>query len=251
MIRLLEEISLNSWPAFQTSLYDGWVIRFSGGFSRRSNSILPLYPSQKDVREKIRYCEAMYRERGLRTVFKMTPADDPPELDSILAEFGYRTEAETAVQTLPLRGARGESGPDVLLQESLEEDWDGALCALNAYEPSRRRTVRDLTRLVHPPRIFASVRREGRIVGCGLGVIRQGFLGCFDIVVDSGHRRRGLGKQIMGSLLDWGIRQSAETAFLQVMANNPAALEMYAGMGFREVYRYRYRVNEKDRRPRR
>jgi ribosomal protein S18 acetylase RimI-like enzyme len=60
-----------------------------------------------------------------------------------------------------------------------------------------------------------------------------------------------LGKQIMGSLLDWGIRQSAETAFLQVMANNPAALEMYAGMGFREVYRYRYRVNEQDRRPRR
>src|SRR4030042_4455225 len=77
MIRLIEEISVNAWPALQTSLYDGWVLRFAGGFSRRSNSILPLYPSQKEIIQKIRMCESLYRERGLPVVFKITPASDP------------------------------------------------------------------------------------------------------------------------------------------------------------------------------
>src|SRR4030042_5717033 len=103
MIRLIEEISINAWPAFQTSLYDGWVIRFAGGFSRRSNSILPLYPSRLNVMEKIRRCEGMYRARNQRTIFKLTPASDPRELDGLLSDEGSRPEAETGGLTLPIR----------------------------------------------------------------------------------------------------------------------------------------------------
>ena len=75
-------------------------------------------------------------------------------------------------------------------------------------------------------------------------MIRQGHLSFFDIVVDKDHRRRGFGKQIMAGILDWGRRHSAETAFLQVMANNPVAMAMYDGMGFREQYRYVYWAKE-------
>jgi GNAT superfamily N-acetyltransferase len=245
MIRLLEEITINAWPALQTSLYDGWVIRFAGGFSRRSNSIIPLYPSRNmDILEKIRLCEAMYRERGQRTVFKITAASDPRELDLILSDEGYRPEAETAVQTCSLRNGTGTPGADVLLWDELTEEWIAALCAYNTYEPRHYETVRALTRLIHPPRVFASVRRDGKIIACGLGVIRQGFLACFDVVVEKDHRRQGLGKQIMRSLLDWGRRQSATSAFLQVMTNNPVAMAMYTGLGFREEYRYVYWVKE-------
>ncbi|MGB7540005.1 MAG: GNAT family N-acetyltransferase [Anaerolineales bacterium] len=243
-IRLLEEISLNAWPAFQTSLYDGWVIRFADGFSRRSNSIVPLYPSHLNIMEKVRLCEAMYRERGQRTVFKLTAASEPRELDLILSEDGYRPEAETGVRTRSLRDAVGARGADVELQDDFSEEWLSALCALNAYDPRHHQTVHALTRLIHPPRTFASVRRDGKIVGCGLGVIRQGYLSFYDIVIGQPYRRQGLGRQIMTSLLDWGRRDSAETAFLQVMANNPVAMAMYDGLGFREQYRYVYWVKE-------
>jgi ribosomal protein S18 acetylase RimI-like enzyme len=242
--RLLEEISLNAWPAFETSFYDGWVIRFADGFSRRSNSIVPLYPSNLDVLEKIHLCEAMYRERGQKTIFKLTAASEPRELDRILSDEGYRPEAETGVRTLSLRDAAGAPSADVILQHEFTDEWVSALCLLNAYDPRHHPTANALTRLIHPPRTFASVRRNGKIIGCGLGVIRQGFLTVFDIVVEKDLRRQGLGRQIMHSLLDWGRKQSAATAFLQVMADNPVAMAMYEGMGFREQYRYVYWVKE-------
>jgi len=242
MIRLIEEISVNAWPALQTSLYDGWVLRFAGGFSRRSNSILPLYPSQKEIIQKIRMCESLYRERGLPTVFKITPASDPRELDPILADEGYQAEAETSIQLLPFEKWGGETGGDVSTQNDLADEWLASLCELNAYDPRHHGTVRALTALIHPPRTFASIRREGRIVACGLGVIRNGFMSVFDIVVDAKFRRRGFGRQIMAGLLNWGKEQSAGTAFLQVMMNNPTARTMYAGLGFCEEYRYVYRV---------
>jgi N-acetylglutamate synthase len=240
MIRRLEEISLNAWPAFQTQLVDGWVIRFADGFSRRSNSVLPLYPPQGSVLENIRTCESLYRERGLRSIFKLTPAAEPKELDLILSAEGYRPEAETAVQTLALRDATGPAGAGADLRDDLSEEWIAALCALNAYDPRQHETVRALTRLIQPPRTFASIRSGGRIIACGLGVIRRGHLAVFDIVVDKEFRRRGYARQIMHSLLEWGGRQSAAMAFLQVMTNNPAALDMYARLGFREQYRYIY-----------
>ncbi len=243
-IRLLEEISIDAWPALQTSLYDGWVLRFAEGFSRRSNSIIPLYPSEQDVRENIRACELLFRERGLRTVFKITAASQPRELDEILAAEGYRAEAETSVQVLPLEKWNAARANDVTLEEELLEEWVNALCELNAYDPRHHGTVGKLTALIYPSRVFASVRRDGKIVACGLGVVRHGFVCFFDIVVDGKHRRQGLGRKIMASLLAWGREQSAATAFLQVMTNNPDAMAMYAGLGFREEYRYVYRVKE-------
>jgi GNAT superfamily N-acetyltransferase len=243
-IRLLEEISIDAWPALQTSLYDGWVVRFADGFSRRSNSIAPLYPSQTDLRKKIGACESLFRERGLRTVFKVTAASQPPELDAVLAAEGYRPEAETGVQLLPLDRWNTAPAPDAELEEELTEEWLRALCALNEYDPRHHGTVAKLTALIHPPRIFASARREGKIAAVGLGVVRHGHVCLFDIVVEGNHRRQGLGRQIVTSLLEWGKRKSAAAGYLQVMTNNPVAAALYAGLGFREVYRYVYRAKE-------
>ena len=88
MIRTIEELSLNSWPSLQNMFYDGWVLRFARGFTRRSNSISPLYSSGLDIDEKIRFCEGLYREKGLDCIFKMTPSVYPGDLDSILEAGG-------------------------------------------------------------------------------------------------------------------------------------------------------------------
>jgi GNAT superfamily N-acetyltransferase len=244
MIRRLEEVTLEAWPALQTMHCDGWLVRFAGGFSRRSNSVNPLYPSCRNVVEKIRVCEALYRERGLKTVFKITAASEPRELDGILASDGYRTEAETGVQILSLGAWGGMPAKDVALQNAPTEDWLSAVCALNAYDPRHHGTFRSLAALIHPPVQFASIRSGGRIVACGLGVIRRSHLCLFDIVVDADFRRRGYGRQTVAGLLIWGREQTADTAVLQVMADNPIAQALYAGFGFREVYRYMYRVKQ-------
>ena len=85
MIRLLEELSMNAWPALQTLLYDGWVLRFAEGYTRRANSVNPLYPSTRDALEKIEACERLYRGQGLAVIFKLTAASQPERLDEMLA----------------------------------------------------------------------------------------------------------------------------------------------------------------------
>src|SRR5262245_52204411 len=101
-IRHLEEISLNAWPALQTIVYDGWLLRFAGGYTRRANSVNPLYPGALDPAEKIGRCEAVYAAQGQDTVFKLTDAAEPADLDTLLARRGYRREAPTSVQTVDL-----------------------------------------------------------------------------------------------------------------------------------------------------
>jgi ribosomal protein S18 acetylase RimI-like enzyme len=89
---------------------------------------------------------------------------------------------------------------------------------------------------------FISLRHGGQVVACGMGVVQEGFVGLFDIVTAAGFRKRGFGRQIVLDLLAWGKRRGAHTAYLQAMLDNGPALRLYSKAGFREVYRYWYRV---------
>src|SRR5580693_6740913 len=84
-ITQLEELSINAWPSLQTLVYDGWVLRFADGYTKRANSSNPLYEGVLDVDEKIDACEKLYSGRRLDTVFKLTTASHPADLDRILS----------------------------------------------------------------------------------------------------------------------------------------------------------------------
>ena len=59
-IRFLEEIASNGHVALNTMQYDGWILRFSNGYTGRANSVSVLYPSEKDMAGKVAYCEKCY-----------------------------------------------------------------------------------------------------------------------------------------------------------------------------------------------
>jgi hypothetical protein len=76
--RHFEELTLNAWPPLQTLLYDGWLLGFSGGYTRRANSVQPLYPSTLPLAEKIAECEATYAARCIPLTFKITSSAADP-----------------------------------------------------------------------------------------------------------------------------------------------------------------------------
>src|SRR5690348_17161021 len=96
-IRRFEEHSINEWPALQTLLLDGWVLRFANGYTRRANSVNALYESTREPLEKIAACEALYAQQGLKTTFKITSANEQSALDLLLAGCGYLKDAPTSV----------------------------------------------------------------------------------------------------------------------------------------------------------
>jgi ribosomal protein S18 acetylase RimI-like enzyme len=242
MIRSIEELSMNAWPAMQTLHYDGWVLRCADGYTKRANSVYPLYPSEINVDKKIKFCESFYRDRSLPPVFKMTEASTPAGLDARLATCGYNVDSRTNVQLLDLGTGIYEIPGDVNLTSEHSEVWHAAFARMNHVNDDRRTTHEHILRAILLDKCYASLSVDGQIIGCGLGVTQAGYLGIFDIVVDPEHRGQGHGSRLMEALLGWGAQQGAHTAYLQVMCNNGPALWMYEKLGFREKYQYWYRI---------
>ena len=242
MIKTVEELSLNAWPGLQVLVYDGWILRFANGYTRRANSIIPLYSSTKDPVEKIGFCEKVYGDKGLPTIFKLTAASEPQELDLLLAERGYRAEALTSVQLLDLARLSDTGQLEVELASIETEDWHTAFCRMHTIGVNQQETHQQIVSAIVPKKCFAAVRLDGQVVGCGLGVLQDEMIGLFDIIVDKAHRRQKYGERIVRALLDWGKGLGGRTAYLQVMCNNSPALGLYGGIGFREEYQYWYRV---------
>lgn len=242
-IRQIEELSINAWASLQTLVYDGWLIRFSNGYTKRANSVNPLYASTEDIEDKIYYCESLFRARNLKTVFKMTDSVFPDSLDVVLEERGYMTIDHTSVQLLSLSELRKPSIHSVELDERLTDAWLNQFCTLNNQDANKT-TMKQMLSLIVPQTCFISLLDHDDVVACGLGVLERGYLGVFDIVTDARYRNQGYGEQLMLNLLKWGIENGAEHAYLQVMLNNAPALRLYAKLGFQEMYRYWYRVKE-------
>jgi GNAT superfamily N-acetyltransferase len=240
--RLLEEITITAWPSLQSVYDDGWVLRFADGYTRRANSVNPLYPGSQPLDEKIGRCESFYRSHGLNVVFKISPAVCPPGLDAILDERGYVEDARTSVQMMSLNALDMSGIEPLTLAEGISEDWLAAYCRLNTIDPRRLPTMTRMLASIAPETCYASIVENGEIVAVGLGVADRGYIGVFDIVADTRLRNRGLGRRVVTNLLQWGKTRGAQQAYLQVMLNNAPALHLYNKIGYREIYQYWYRV---------
>jgi ribosomal protein S18 acetylase RimI-like enzyme len=190
----------------------------------------------------MRACEDLYRGRGQDVIYKMTPAAYPADLDALLAAEGYRLDAETSVQTVELTNNKFSVQHDATLSEELADAWLAAVCRMSSIDVLRAVTLRQILSLIVPRHCYASIQQQGEIIACGLAVVQEGFVGFYEIVTDLRFRRQGYGESIMQALMHWGQRAGAQTAYLQVMKNNPPALRLYAKLGFSELYPYWYRV---------
>ncbi|OPZ65276.1 MAG: ribosomal-protein-alanine N-acetyltransferase [Candidatus Aerophobetes bacterium ADurb.Bin490] len=82
---------------------------------------------------------------------------------------------------------------------------------------------------------------KGETAAVGYAAVEDGFCGIFDLVAAEKFRRKGYGRQMMLNLLEFGKRNGAENAYLQVLETNTAALSLYDSLGFRPAYKYWYR----------
>jgi GNAT superfamily N-acetyltransferase len=245
MIRFIEELSLNAWPALQTCVYDGWVLRFADGYTKRSNSIIPLYESYIPLEEKIGYCEEMYAAWGLPATFKLTAESKPMGLDDILERKGYQKMGETSVRLLALSQFTTCFPKDVIIEEKISERWiNGFFQCSGLVDPKLQNAARHVLANIRAEIVCVAKFVQDQIVGCGFGVMERGYTGIFDIIVDKNHRRRGYGEDIMNGILSGAKHKGMQTSYLQVVVGNTPAENLYSKLGYKEVYRYWYRKND-------
>lgn len=243
-IRYFEELSMNAWPSLQTRLYDGWVIRFANGYTKRANSINPLYSSTLDVNHKVGQCEQIFKGKCMRTVFKMTSVAYPGDLDHVLEQRGYGVIDNTSVQVLDLCKFSERDLTGILVEKEFNEEWVSNYCILNSVNEGNRETLSKIIKNITAMKFLISLRVNSKTIACGLGVLEREILGIFDVVVDNDYRNKGYGEALVRSLIRIGKNNGAKDAYLQVMLNNAPALKLYSKIGFNELYKYWYRVKD-------
>jgi ribosomal protein S18 acetylase RimI-like enzyme len=240
LCRRVEEASLNAWPALQQTLLDGWVLRFARGFTKRANSIVPLYPSQQSPLDKIRYCENVYARERLKTIFRLTTVVDCRELDRLLEQRGYLHVDSTRVLAREI-GVRDRAHVDAF-DELPRGEWLDAY-ARNAELPSAGQPLHAMLLAgIQAEHVFGAIRVNGTPIACGLAVLEREMLGLFDLVTHPSARRLGHARGLVEALLEWGARRGARHAYLQVIETNVAARALYRQLAFEDLYHYWYRV---------
>lgn len=80
------------------------------------------------------------------------------------------------------------------------------------------------------------VELDGAVVGCLIYSAVLDEVELLNLVVDPAQQGRGLGRTLMGVLLD-NNRASAQKIFLEVRLSNAPAIHLYESLGFRECGR--------------
>lgn len=242
-IRTIEEISLNALPCLQQILYDGWVLRFAEGYTKRANSIAPLYPSSQDLSHKIRRCEEIYRRFQLQPIFRLTNTSESEALDLALAQLGYlkQDSVSVSVKNITDNDLSNNSLFPTMAYELSEEWLDHYLHAVNL--PIQHwNTLSTMLELIPNPTCYAWLKDRHRFCSCGLGVLEDGYLGLFFIATAKKQRGKGYAGQLISAMLDWGKHNGARLAYIQVETDNKAGINLYNKLGFAEVYQYFYRI---------
>ena len=239
--RFFEELSMNAHPSLTTQLYDGWVLRFANGYTKRANSISPIYHSGLPPLEKIEHCEKLCFSKNFPAVFKLTHAFSD-ELDKILEDKEYKLVEPTNVMTMSLDGFKYGSS-DFTVKNYADEEWLNSYFSFGNYtEEIKRETAKQIINSVQNTKFCGLIVKHGKIVACGSCVIERGYAALLNIIVDEAQRGKGYGYEICASLLGEAVRHGAVNTYLQVVQANTKAVNLYTKLGYKKLYEYWYRV---------
>jgi N-acetylglutamate synthase len=238
--RRIEEMALNASGAFQSLLYDGWLLGHRPGPTKRLRCINPTYRSSLPLERKLAHCTGFYRTAGLPAIFRMLPFAQPAGLDAFLAERGWGEFERTLVLRAGLAAAIALPAVEVELVAMTA--WVEATRALLGVASDALPRLLDRAANYPLPQIGALVRRNDEVVACGLAKVEEDHVGLFAVHTASSLRGQGLGRAVVGALLADAQRRGARTAYLQVTAHNAPALALSRRFGFDTAYDYWYRA---------
>ncbi|HSX68418.1 GNAT family N-acetyltransferase [Nocardioides sp.] len=207
------------WSSVTTSRVGAWQVRSSPAVPRRrANSCLAVVDPRMPLAAAVEQVVAAYAARDQAALLHVETGSD---LAGALRALGCTPAGGEADFLLAgtgraLRAARAH--PALVSPELTER---GSAASGSAYAS-----------VSHGGACDSIVEAQATVTGEWLGI--------HDLVVDAGHRRRGLARSALAALLEWGAEQGASHAWLHVETGNLAARALYGSLGFAEHHRMEY-----------
>ncbi|HWH94645.1 MAG TPA: GNAT family N-acetyltransferase [Baekduia sp.] len=258
----LERLAARAWPADEVQQVEGWLLRRTVGVDRRRcNSLLPPADSLAAVRT-LELALATAEKLGVAAVIQVSPAEAHRPLDEALEDRGMafgdpslvlagplRAQAAVAADiTIQIREGPPEPGPVAsppafaVQLGDLDDEWVEAWTEVSGTDGTRATADLVLSQLGDRARFAIAVDAPSSVpLGVGIGVAEKGWLGLFSLAVTPAARHQGIASAIVDALEGWSATAGAERVYLQVEADNAAALAFYARRGFFIAHSYHYR----------
>ena len=235
-----------TWPAVHTEPVGDWLLRASGGFSARANSVMAIGDPGVPFADAVERALEFYARHGLPAWAQVVVGSGTDErfLDAgwVVARPG---EADSELQVAPVaqavravRPLLPADRPEVVVDPTATPHWLAGDARALAH-PGDAVAV-----LEGPAEVgFVAVLVDDAVVAKGrvaIGAEAPDWAGITDVWVDPAHRRRRLSVVVVDAMLGWAAERGARTSYLQVRGDNAPALAAYAGLGFRTHHTYRY-----------
>lgn len=249
--REIEKACLVAFPTKHQEAVGSWYVRCSDGNSRPSNTVHTDAETSKtnlDIEEKIAKCEAIYKQRGLNSLFRLTHFSDP-ELESILIKKGYKADEPSCYIMSRFLNYAPQEEFSPMFQVMDFDSWFPHFFEafeMNGSKEEKFKSQKAFLKNLFSSTLFGVITDGEEVYSCGYGVITGNLCGLFALGTKPKFRNQGYGKQLNRNLLDWAVRQNAQYAYLQVDVDNYPALGMYKATGFEVAYPYKYFLKKFD-----
>lgn len=243
-LRELEEMVVDAWPAAETQELDGWLLRASGGPSRRGNSVAALESgTELELEERITRAEVWYQERKQRCVFQVGPSAAPKELDQALAARGYDKVSDTMFMSASPRALRSDQVSLCSVRIAAQEsDGFREVTQAGRFADAYPNLRGFITRLGSRVSFATAYDDAGEPVAACVGIASEDRLGIYNMLTLPRARRQGAAGSLLRALAKRAEADAVRELYLLVDADNIAARVLYASCGFQDVYGYHYRV---------
>ena len=238
-IQELENVLTTTWPPIKQELFGKWLLRTSGKFTMRANSVLPCGKAPfgeplKEIDEAIAHVVAHFEKQGLVPTFSI-PLPTYQELDSKLFDNGWIEKVRAHVMV-------GDIAPLAMnkskFKTTISESFDDAFLALQDDHG-----IAELMRAY--PALYASVFDGEKLIGVGRTSHADGWSALSRVFVDPAYRGQGVSKLIVNALLGASFEAGIKKSVLQVDSKNTVAISLYSSLGFSFHHEYVYRSYQK------
>jgi GNAT superfamily N-acetyltransferase len=245
----LELTMARHWQAAEQDWLGGWLLRASGGFTRRANSVLAVGEPGMPMHVAVLEVSDWYADRGLRPIAAAPePRLDEDNTEQLLAAAGafevagWRpiAGAGALVLTAATGEVRGAARQPTGLLPQLHDRPDAAWLARYHYRGQSVPAQGVALLLSAPEQVFASVRDGERVIGVARGSLAERWAGLTALEVDPEYRRRGVASALLAAIAEWAWQRAARSIYVQVGETNEIGRQLYFSAGFEPHHTYAY-----------